>query len=155
MHSRRCGSPVSKLGQAFHPWRVGPCRTIERFGHHERSPGLCPSQARLFLELLPFGTQLVDSINHPLQALLRPRPSKCQPVEASGCPHVDARQRARANIDWSAMRQCYNRSCQQALQFSPELLPSLRRVRNSTGSPIVGNAVSRHSPDLSTPTKMT
>jgi hypothetical protein len=49
-------------------------------------PGLCPSHARLFLELVPFGTQPVDPIEHPLQELLRVRPSKCQPVEASGCP---------------------------------------------------------------------
>jgi hypothetical protein len=152
--------PVSKLGQAFHPWRIVPIVPLRGSVTMNNLPGLCPSQARLFFELVPFGTACrSDRASAPGAASLGRRNASL--LKLPDVPHVDARQTARSSIDWSAMRQCRNRSCQEALQFSPELLPmsgkasSLCRARNSRGSPVVGNAVSRHSPDLSTPTKMT
>jgi hypothetical protein len=82
------------------------------------------------------------------------------------CTHLELIQievgrQAKQGLIPSALRQRHNRSCQTSFQLSLELLPmpgkapSLCRVRYSAGSPIVENAVSRHSPDLSTPTKMT
>jgi hypothetical protein len=63
--------PVSKLGQAFHPWRIVPVVPLRGSVTMNNLPGLCPSLARLFLELVTFGTKLVDPIEHPLQELLR------------------------------------------------------------------------------------